>query len=326
MKKLLLSVLLPLAAFGQAGYNGPGRYEIMSNVSRKVLDLDRNDQRTVIQFDSRNTDNQYWDVQDAGGGFVILRNGMNGNVLTQTRANNSEPVAGQPANNSDAQRWRLESGNNGSVIIVNASGKALDIPHGSTNNGVKINTYDRNNEINQQWSLRLISGNYNNNNNNNQVNRQGNNRYDNNNNNNNNNRNNRNDNYNNNRNNRNDRNDNYDNNRLPPKGAGVGNQQKYFDQSAQMWKIDGDGACFYNDTEFHGDAFCVASGDQRRRLSNDWNNQFSSIRFFGRASRVEVFDQEGMRGRSEAITRDVPNMRNVNRGNWNNRVSSIRVN
>ena len=322
MKKLLLSILLPLAAFGQAGYNGPGRYEIMSNVSRKVLDLDRNDQRTIIQYDSRGTDNQTWDIQDAGGGFVILRNGMNGNALTQTRSNNSEPVSGQPANNSDAQRWRIESGNNGSVVIVNASGKALDIPNGSTNNGVKINTYDRNNEVNQQWSLRLVSGNFNQqNNNNNRGNRQGNNRYDNNNSNNSNN--------NNNNNNNGRYNDGYNNNRLPPKnsgmGGGSGNREKYFDQSAQMWKIDGDGACFYNEAQFRGEAFCVLSGDQRRRLSNDWNNRFTSIRFFGRASRIEVFDQEDHRGRTEAITRDVPNMRNLNRGEWNNRISSFRV-
>ena len=301
MKQLLLTVLASFAAFGQGGYNGPGRYEIISNVSRKVLDLDRNDQRTIIQYESRGTDNQTWDIQDAGGGFVILRNGMNGNALTQTRSNNSEPVSGQPTNNSDAQRWRVESGKNGSVILVNASGKALDIPNGSTNNGVKINTYDRNNEVNQQWSLRLVSGNLNQQNNNNRGSRQGNSRYDNN-----------------------------DNNRLPPKnggmGAGAGNRQKYFDQNAQMWKIDGDGACFYNDTDFHGDAFCVFSGDQRLRLGNDWNNRFSSIRFFGRASRIDVFDEADHRGRSEAITRDVTNMRNLNRGNWNNRIRSFRVN
>ncbi len=333
MKKLLLSVLLPLAAFGQAGYNGPGRYEIMSNVSRKVLDLDRNDQRTIIQFDSRNTDNQYWDVQDAGGGYVILRNGMNGNALTQTRANNSEPVSGQPVNNSDAQRWRFESGANGSVVIVNASGKALDIPEGSTNNGVKINTYDRNNQINQQWTLRLVSNN-NNNNNNNQVYRQGNSRYDTNNSNSNanpdnntinrNNRKDRND-QNNRNGNGNNRNDNYNNNRLPPKGSGAGNQQKYFDQNANMWKLDGDGACFYTEAEYSGEAFCVISGDQRRRLSNDWNNRFSSIRFFGRGSKIEFFDQDDMRGQSQTISRDVPNMANLNRGNWSNRISSIRV-
>lgn len=315
MQKIILSLLLPLALFAQGGYQGPGRYEIMSNVSRKVLDLDRNDQRTVIQFESRGTDNQTWDIEDAGGGFVYLRNGMNGYALTQTRSNNSEPVAGQPLNNSNAQRWRLESGNNGSIILVNASGKALDIPNGSTNNGVRINTYDRNNEVNQQWTLRRTnnfnSGNGNNNNRpggwNNRPGRgngNGNNRYDDNNNVNNNNT-----------------------NRLPPKpGFGQGNRDKFYDEQAQMWKINGDGVCFYNDTEYHGDAFCIYSGDERRRLSNDWNNRFSSMRFFGRASRVELFDQPDMRGRTETITRDVVNMRNLNRGNWNNRISSFRVN
>jgi hypothetical protein len=92
-----------------------------------------------------------------------------------------------------------------------------------------------------------------------------------------------------------------------------------------MWKIDGDGACFYTQPDFHGEAFCVFSGDQRLRMSNDWNNSFSSIRFFGRASRITIADQANLRGRTDTITRDVPNMRNFNRGNWNNRISSMRV-
>jgi hypothetical protein len=158
MKKTLIALLLPLAALAQSGYQGPGRYEILSNLSQKVLDLDRNDQRTVIQFENRNTDNQVWDIQDAGGGFVHIRNGMNGYALTQTRPNNSEPVAGEPLNNADTQRWRLESANNGAVIIVNASGKALDIPFGRKDNGIKINTYNRSGEINQQWTLRPVAG------------------------------------------------------------------------------------------------------------------------------------------------------------------------
>jgi hypothetical protein len=302
MKKSLIALLLPLAAFAQNGYEGPGRYEILSNLSQKVLDLDRNDQRTVIQFDNRNTDNQTWDIQDAGGGFVYIRNGMNGHALTQTRPNNSEPVAGEPMNNSDMQRWRFEPGNNGTVIIVNASGKALDIPSRRRDNGVRINTYDKSGQINQQWILRRIAG--------------VDNRID-----------------------RRDRNrrrqqdtqsnpggSRYDNN--PPfvqPGAGTGNRDKYYDQNADMWKIDGDGVCFYTQPEYHGDAFCVLAGDQRMRMSNDWNNSFSSLRFFGRAARVTFADQANLRGRTETITRDVPNMRNLNRGNWNNRISSMRV-
>lgn len=311
MKKSLIALLLPFAAFAQNGYEGPGRYEILSNLSQKVLDLDRNDQRTIIQYENRSTDNQYWDIQDAGGGFVYIRNGMNGYALTQTRPNNSEPVAGQQLSNSDAQRWRLESGNNGAVIIVNASGKALDIPYGKKDNAVKINTYNKNGEINQQWTLRRVAG-YNTNTQNqpgynNRPNRRdrqdrpngpnsGNSRYD----------------------------DNNQQNRRP--GAGVGNREaKFFDQNANMWKMDGDGACFYTQPQYKGEAFCVVSGDQRQRLSNDWNNSFSSVRFFGRASRITVADQANLAGRTEMITRDVPNMRNFSRGSWNNRISSLRI-
>ncbi len=320
MKKTLIALLLPLAAFAQNGYEGPGRYEILSNLSQKVLDLDRNDQRTIIQYENRNTDNQFWDIQDAGGGFVYIRNGMNGYALTQTRPNNSEPVAGQQLSNSDAQRWRLESGNNGAVIIVNASGKALDIPYGKKDNGVKINTYNKNGEINQQWTLRRVAG-YNTNTQNqpgynNRPNRQ--NRRD---------RQNQ-QNQQNQQNYPNSGNSRYDTNnqQYNRPGAGVGNRDaKYFDQNANMWKMDGDGACFYTKPQYKGEAFCVVAGDQRQRLSSDWNNSFSSIRFFGRASRITVSDQANLGGRTEMITRDVPNMRNFNRGAWNNRISSLRI-
>jgi hypothetical protein len=53
-------------AWAQGGFGGPGRYEILNLQSGKVIDLDRNDQTTVIQFQSRGTDNQQWDFQPAG--------------------------------------------------------------------------------------------------------------------------------------------------------------------------------------------------------------------------------------------------------------------
>jgi len=48
-------------AMAQGGFGGPGRYEITNIKSGKVLDLDRNDQTTVIQYSARGTDNQRWD-------------------------------------------------------------------------------------------------------------------------------------------------------------------------------------------------------------------------------------------------------------------------
>src|SRR5215471_14385172 len=94
---------------GQGGFNGPGRYEILNLKSGKVLDLDRNDQTTVIQFSARGTDNQTWDIRPAGGGFFYLRNGMNGFALDAGRGGKSELVRGIPFNGGDSQQWRLEA-------------------------------------------------------------------------------------------------------------------------------------------------------------------------------------------------------------------------
>ena len=78
---------LPTQASAQGGFNGPGRYQITNLNSGKVLDLDRNDQTSVIQFSSRGTDNQAWDIRAAGSGYYSLRSAMNGNALEAGTAN-----------------------------------------------------------------------------------------------------------------------------------------------------------------------------------------------------------------------------------------------
>src|SRR5690348_4891349 len=96
------------ALLAQGGFEGPGKYEITNVKSGKVLDLDRNNQTTVIQFSSRGTDNQTWIVQPARDGFFYLRNGMNGNALDAGYAGNSTPVEGRPFNGGESQQWRLD--------------------------------------------------------------------------------------------------------------------------------------------------------------------------------------------------------------------------
>src|SRR6185436_1944412 len=83
---------LPYEAGAQGGFNGPGRYEIANANSGKVLDLNRNDQTSVIQFSSQGTNNQIWDIRAVGSGFYSLRNVMNGNALEATGTGNSAPV------------------------------------------------------------------------------------------------------------------------------------------------------------------------------------------------------------------------------------------
>ena len=60
------------------------------------------------------------------------------------------------------------------------------------------------------------------------------------------------------------------------------------------------GACFYQDTDFEGEYFCVPAGDVEVRI-------FQGIRFEGRSER---FDR---------------NIRNLGREGWNDRLSSLRI-
>ena len=157
---LSLSILIVSSAFAQSGFNGPGQYEITNIRSGKVLDLDRNDQTTVIQFSSRGTDNQTWYIQPAPEGAFYIRNGMNGNALTAVRGGNGAPAQGLPFNGDGSQQWVFETGKDGNVLIVSRDGKALDIPDGTSRDGARVQLFDRNGDSNQRFALRPVSRTY----------------------------------------------------------------------------------------------------------------------------------------------------------------------
>jgi hypothetical protein len=140
----------------QGGFNGPGRYEISNVRSGKVIDLDRNNQTSVIQFSARNTDNQQWDVVPAEPGFWFLRNARNGAALEAQGNANSTPVRAAPFTGSPSQQWRMAPANDGNALITNRLGKTLDIPNSATRDGVRIQTYDVNGEANQRFIFRRI--------------------------------------------------------------------------------------------------------------------------------------------------------------------------
>jgi len=50
---IVWALCLPYQVSAQGGFDGPGRYEIANLKSGKVLDMDRNDQTSVMQFSSR---------------------------------------------------------------------------------------------------------------------------------------------------------------------------------------------------------------------------------------------------------------------------------
>jgi hypothetical protein len=79
------------------------------------------------------------------------------------------------------------------------------------------------------------------------------------------------------------------------------------------------GACFYEDTNFRGQSFCVPRGAAYTALPRGFNDRISSIRVFG--AEVRLFQDRNFRGRSTELRGDAPNLR----ANWSDDVSSIRV-
>lgn len=156
---ILLALCLPPQAPAQGGFNGPGRYEITNLKSGKVLDLDRNDQTSVIQFSSRGTDNQAWDVRSTGAGFYSLRNTMNGNALEAVGTSNNSLVRATRFTGGDSQQWRFDTGADGNAVLVSRLGKTLDVPNGTTQDGAPLQTYQGNGQLNQRFTFRLVSDN-----------------------------------------------------------------------------------------------------------------------------------------------------------------------
>jgi len=94
--------------------------------------------------------------------------------------------------------------------------------------------------------------------------------------------------------------------------------------SAQRWgreRTPNDGACFYEDADFHGDYFCVRGGEDLSSIPDGMNDRISSVRLFGRTD-VTLFKDTKYHGRSTRLTHDV---RNLKSEGWNDLVSSIQV-
>jgi hypothetical protein len=94
--------------------------------------------------------------------------------------------------------------------------------------------------------------------------------------------------------------------------------------SAQRWgreRFPQSGACFFQDSNYRGEYFCVRAGDDVGRVPNDLNDGISSIKVFGRAE-VEVFRDVRFNGGSARFASDI---RNLKSEGWNDRISSLRV-
>ncbi len=154
----VLCLLLGAAPlFGQGGFEGPGIYEIVNKNSGKVVDLDRNDKTTVIQFESRGSDNQRWEFREAGGGWYYIVNTMNSKALEPAGSRKRSPVEGRLFRAAREQQWRLEKGRGGTALILHRSGLALDVPGDSKKNGVRLQVTSKNGSAAQRFLLKRVN-------------------------------------------------------------------------------------------------------------------------------------------------------------------------
>ena len=102
----------------------------------------------------------------------------------------------------------------------------------------------------------------------------------------------------------------------------------YFDDRDQMWKLNGDGVCFYRGPNYQGKALCVRTGEEMRRVPADWLEVFRSVKFFGRVRGVMAFhdlDFQGARVRIEHDEPDLENFRSDRGEPFQRTVKSLRV-
>jgi peptidase inhibitor family I36 len=87
------------------------------------------------------------------------------------------------------------------------------------------------------------------------------------------------------------------------------------------------GACFFTDSGFRGDRFCVNRGDRLDRLPENFGDNISSIQLFGNA-RARVFNDRNFSGGSQEFQRSIGDLRTArfrDGHTWNNRISSLIV-
>lgn len=140
-------------AVAGAGFSGPGQYEIESAVTGKVLDLRREDFRTVQQWERGGVKNQRWNIEDAGSGYYYIRSAETGTYLGIEGTGNGARVVATQRGNRNSNIWRIEDMGNGLATIVHRSGLVLDLHNGVADNGQAMQVWGSSRQPNQQFKL-----------------------------------------------------------------------------------------------------------------------------------------------------------------------------
>ena len=157
--KTLRQRLDELAA-ANAGALAPGTYSVASALgSSHVLDAAGAgvaDGTAAQVYSANGTDAQAWVIEDAGAGYVTVRNAASGLALDVPGANASSGAQLQlwTPNGSWAQKW-VAVRDGGGIRLVSALDDSLsvDLPGASTADGTRLQLYAGNGTAAQRWSF-----------------------------------------------------------------------------------------------------------------------------------------------------------------------------
>ncbi len=131
---------------------------ITNRNSGRVLDIYQHsiaDGGDAVQWGWNGGNNQKWQVQDAGGGYVRLVNGNSGKCLDvyQSSTANGGNVVQWTCNGGNNQQWTVQDAGGGYVRFINRnSGKCLDVNGSSTADGGDVIQWTCGTGNNQQWT------------------------------------------------------------------------------------------------------------------------------------------------------------------------------
>ena len=147
-------------AAANAGTVAAGTYSVASALSSgSVLDAagaGTADGTAAQVYSANGTDAQAWVVEDAGGGYVTVRNAASGLALDVPGADASSGARLQlwTPNGSWAQRWvAVRDGSGIRLVSALSDSLSVDLPGASTADGSRLQLYSDNGTAAQRWSF-----------------------------------------------------------------------------------------------------------------------------------------------------------------------------
>ncbi len=226
----------------------------------------------LIQSAFTSSATQTWDIEPAALDVYYIRNVGERCALEPAQDRKGAPVFCTTKNNP-SQRWRLERVEYGSVLVISRFRKPIVVPEGSRRDGFPLEINERTGGGSQRFLFTRIGIGPSGFGQDRKQNRATDDRFN------------------------------------PP--GGFDSRGRYYDERERMWKLRGDGVCLYRSADFHGEALCLRSGEDIPDVQREGGGRFLSVKFFGSARQIEIYERGAFRGEVVRMSHDEVNLRKV---------------